>query len=436
MKYQLTSLLIVSAAATQLGCNQFETTTPSVEADNSDKRDANTENTTRDDAGADEDGVIATVTRVCGTEDCLSYINTYRSIEELHAAGSIDKGAGVEVSYSQGRTFNGSIYLFSRGESPEVTRWSVKPDLSLKEEETVSFANTKVFCEICNIFGSKDLAFHLDTSEGVMVAWNPTTMEIEKLSSISTAITDRLEGGYADMVFPSLVNNRAYFNAGWSNSDKFEVVEKAAVLTFDATVVAPELQIIEDDRCGGTWTMKPFADEEGNVYAMGDWNSGYYQVGVPDPVSKPACLLRIKPGATEFDPDYYVDLLAALDAQAVRNAFSMANGKLLLSILPNGVEPPSQAAIAADPWAYYSIAQFRYVVLDLKTLEVTPVAALGEVAAGSATPLALDGRAFLQIYDGGENSGANLYEITAEGEANKIVNAGANTDFDMIGRVR
>ncbi len=136
--------------------------------------DAGTD-TTNEEVTEPEDGVIATVTRVCGPEVCQSYINTYHSVKELQEAGEVDKGTGVEVGYSQGRTFNNSIYLFSREEDPRITRWSVKDDLSLVEEEAVSFANTgtKVFCEICNIFASKDLAYHLDATNGVMVAWNP-----------------------------------------------------------------------------------------------------------------------------------------------------------------------------------------------------------------------------------------------------------------------
>lgn len=385
--------------------------------------------------GGSGQGAVAVLTRVCGPEDCLSYLNVYSSVEALAAEGSIDKSQSREVPYSQGRVYGGSIYLFSRGEQPTVTRWSVGSDLSLHEEDTVSFANTgtTIFCEICNVFGSKDLAFHLDATAGVLVSWNPSTMQIVETSDVPESITGRLEDGYADILFPRVWGGRAFYNAGWSNSEVPEVLEQAAVVTFDADDPAPDLELITDDRCGGTWAMAPFSDADGNVYVMGDWNAGYYQAGVLDPVTKSACLLRIKPGASEFDPDYYVDLLDALDARAVRNAFAMAGGKILVSIWPKSAPALSTDAIEADPWAYYGLQSFRYVVLDLETLEVTPVTDLGEVAAGSATPLNVDDRSFLQIY--GEDS-ADLYEVTPDGRAKKIVNAGLNGDFDMIGRVR
>lgn len=356
-------------------------------------------------------------------------------MEALTEAGEIDKTQGREVAYSQGRVFGGSLYLFSRGEQPTVTRWTVEPDLSLEEQETVSFGNTgtTIFCEICNVFGSPELAFHLDSSAGVLVSWNPTTMTIVDTSDIPESITGRLEGGYADVLFPRVHDGRAFFNAGWSNSEVPEVVETAAVVTFDVDDATPELEVIEDDRCGGTWAMAPFSDDDGNVYVMGDWNAGYYQIGILDPIQTPACLLRIPAGQSEFDPDYYVDLLETLDAQAVRNAFSMADGKLLVSILPASDAGLTEAAIEADPWAFYAIDRFRYVVLDLSTLEVTPVSGIGEVRAGSATPLSIDDRTFLQIY--GEGT-ADLYEVTTDGQAQLVVNAGLNSDFDMIGRIR
>jgi len=385
--------------------------------------------------GAGDGGAIVAMTRVCGPEDCLSYLSVFDSMEALEEAGQIDKTQAREVSYSQGRVYDGSLYLFSRGEQPTVTRWTVEPDLSLEEQETISFANTgtTIFCEICNVFGSPELAFHLDSSAGVLVSWNPTTMSIVDTSEIPESITARLEGGYADVLFPRVHDGRAYFNAGWSNSDVPEVVETAAVVAFDVDDPTPELEVIEDDRCGGTWAMAPFKDDAGNVYVMGDWNAGFYQIGILNPIETPACLLRIRPGEAEFDPDYYVNLLEVLDAKAVRNAFSMADGKLLVNILPASDPGLSTAEIEADPWAFYDIDRFRYVVLDLETLEATPVSGIGEVSAGSAKALTIDDRTLLQIY--GEET-ADLYEITTDGEAHLIVNAGLNGDFDMIGRLR
>jgi hypothetical protein len=395
------------------------------------------------DAQAAEDGsqaaestAIAVLMRTCGPDDCLSYLNVYESVDAMKEAGKVDKSASVELPYSQGRAYAGSIYLFSRGEQPEVTRWNVADDLSVREEDTVSFANTgtQVFCEICNVFGSEELAFHLDGTGGVTVAWNPTTMEIVERSDIAESLLTRFEGDAADIVFPRAFGGRAYFNVSWSNSETPEIYERAAVVTFDVTDPTPELQVIEDERCGGTWAMSPFEDRNGNVYVMGEWSGGFYQVGILEPKTTPACLLRLEPGADAFDPDYHVDLLTVLDAQAIRNAFAMADRHLLLNYLPTDAPKLSEDAILADPYAYYAVTDFQYAVLDLETLTVTPVASLPPTRGGSATPLSIDDRTFIQIYDDEET--ATLYEVKTDGSTEKILEATSGSDFDMIGRVR
>jgi hypothetical protein len=229
------------------------------------------------------------LTRTCGPDECLSYLNVYDSVEAMKDAGTVDKNSSIELPYSQGRAYNGSIYLFSREEQPEITRWSVAKDLSVEQEQTVSFANTgtDVFCEICNVFASKDLAFHVDATGAVLVAWNPTTMEIVERSDIPDSVVTRFDGAAADILFPRVFRGRAYYNASWANFEAEKVYDHAAVLTFDATDPTPELKVIEDDRCGGTWAMAPFEDRDGNVYVMCEWNSGFFQAGTHTPKSAP-----------------------------------------------------------------------------------------------------------------------------------------------------
>lgn len=396
-----------------------------------------------DDAGSDDGalhqaGAIALLTRVCGPDTCQSYLNTYASLEEMQHAGTVDKTRSVEVSYAQGRVFQGSIYLFSRDE-PTITRWTVADDLTLQQHETVSFANTgtSVFCEICNVFATPELAYHVDAiAGGVVVAWNPTTMELLETTDVPEGIMTRLEGGTPEVVFPSFIGGRAFYNASWANFDTLSIVDHAALVTFDASTPTPTLQLMEDERCGGTYVMAPFADAQGNVYAMGEAYAGYFQAGVPGAMRAPACLLRVKPGADHFDPDYYVDLLSATNAQAIRNAFPMANNRILLNILPASATPITEAAFQDDSWAYYSLLEFTYVVIDVETLAVTPVTALPPAAAGNSTPLALDGRTFIQVYPQGRDFGAHLYDIGVDGSVTKVIEAGSSGDFSMIGRVR
>jgi hypothetical protein len=408
--------------------------------DASSARDAGDEpeaNATKD-AGApapDKSSAIAVLTRTCGPDDCLSYLSIYESVDAMKKVGKIDKTKSVEVSYSQGRTYDGSIYLFSRGEAPEVTRWSVEQDLSVSKKETVSFANTGtlVFCEICNVFANNELAFHLDSLGEVIVSWNPTTMEIIERTDVPKSVVMRIPDATSEILWPRVFDNRAFYTAAWFNYDTADVYPKTALLTFDATDPTPEITAIEDDRCGGSWAMAPFADEGGNVYMMGEWYAGRFQAGILEPQTKPACLLRVKPGADVFDPDYYVDLLSTLDAQAVRGAWAMADGHLLVNILPNSAPKLTKEEIMMEPEAYGMLDTFEYVVLNLETLEAKKVSSLGSAPAGSATPLTIDNRTFIQRYDADYNG--TIFEVRTDGTSEKILEAGSG-DFDMIGRVR
>jgi hypothetical protein len=228
--------------------------------------------------------------------------------------------------------------------------------------------------------------------------------------------------------------------ASWLDYETNEVYGTAAVATFHATSDEPTVSVIEDDRCGVSSAVTPFADEAGNVYVVGDWSSGLAQIGSATPAPNPACLLRINAGETSFDPNYYVDLLEAAGARALYGAYGMAVGtKLLLNYWPVSEDPPTAAAIAADPYAYYAFNGFRYAVLDLATNTTTEVSAIPPAGAGNNTPLFLDGVNLIQVYPEGNMSrevGADLFAISPEGEATKVLEAGPNADFEMIGRLR
>lgn len=388
--------------------------------------------------GTATEPVVAVLTRVCGPDTCQSYLNAYSSLEDVRDEGTVDLSRGLELTYSQGKVYNGSIYIFSR-EEPTITRYTVNDDLSIvKDERILDFhlTGTEVFCQICNVFAGPELAYHIDAiTGGVVVAWNPKTMELLETSDVPESIFSRMEGTSAELVFPTAVGGRAFYNASWSNWETLRHYDRAAVVAFDTDTPTPTLEVIEDDRCGGTYAMSPFADDEGNVYAMGDWEGGYYDVGTRTE-RPPACLLRIKPGADEFDPDYYLNLLEVAGARAIRNAFPMSGGRILLNILPNDADVVSEADFEADPRAYYTLEGFTYVILDVETEEVTPVPDIEQAAAGNSTPLSIDDRNFIQIYPNGKDEAAHLYEIKADGSAEKVIEASSAGDFSMIGRVR
>ncbi len=427
--------LSASLALSAAGCSDDEDATPGVGgSSNAAGVGGASEGGAGGSPGGSEPGPVAVLTRVCGPDECLHYLNAFA---ELPESQSIDRKLGAESGNTQGVVFGDAAYIFDRDDQ-SVTRWTIASDLELQRGETVSFQNAGVAdaCAICNVFGDATHAYMVDSTGGSIVTWNPTTMEIVNVQALpEDALTrDGLPAGFA---WPTVVNGRAYMAAAWMNYDTLETYGAAAVVTFDATTDEPEVTVIEDDRCGVTSAVTPFADAAGNVYVVGDWSSGLDQIGKATPAPNPACLLRINAGEESFDPDYYVDLLEVAGARALYGAYGMAGGtKMLLNYWPLSEDPPTAEAIAEDPYAYYS-GTFRYSVLDLATETTTEVNDIPPAGAGNNTPLVLDGVNLIQVYpDGARDVGADLFAIAPDGSATKVLEAGPNADFEMVGRLR
>ena len=239
-------------------------------------------------------------------------------------------------------------------------------------------------------------------------------------------------------LWPVAACGRVYFAASWYDYDSRRGYEKAALLSFSSADDRPNLEVIEDDRCGITSSIAPFAGEAGEVYFAGDWYIGLNQIGVnTGRATKPACLLRLDAATGAVDPDYYVDLLQAADARAVTAAFYLGSGRWLMNVWPNSAPPLSEAEIAADPEAYLAASSFEYVVIaDLVAGTRVPVVGLNRGTYGGLTPMYMDGSPYVQIFSGGLNTGATLYQVKSSGEARRVLSAGPNGDFELVGRLR
>jgi hypothetical protein len=197
--------------------------------------------------------------------------------------------------------------------------------------------------------------------------------------------------------------------------------------------------VLEDDRCGITSSVAPFADERGDVYFAGDWYIGLQQIGVSSgQAATPACLLRVAGDTGRVDPAFYVDLLRAADARALTGAFYLGEGRWLMNVWPNSVPPPSAADIDANPDFYLGARSFEYVVIvDLNTGTRIPVSGIARGGYGGLTPMYLDGLPLIQTFGGDDpETGAVLYQVRPTGEARRVLQAGPNGDIEFVGRLR
>jgi hypothetical protein len=383
------------------------------------------------------DPALMVMNRVCTPDGCNHYMYFMR---ELPSEGVLDRTQGIELGDTQAATFGGAAYVFDRLNG-SVTRWTVDENLAPRAQETVSFQATGMnqVDAIANVFVSPTRAFILDSSAGLLVAWNPSTMQTVATTRLPDSVFAR-DGLPLSALWPIATGGRVYYSASWYDYDSRRGFEKAALLSFPSSADAPEIEVLEDARCGITSSVAPFADERGDVYFAGDWYIGFNQIGVSrGQATTPACLLRVSAATGGVDPDFYVDLLRAADARAITSAFYLGEGRWLMNVWPSSVPPPSAAEIEAEPEAYFSAASFEYVVIvDLQTGTRIPVSGLSRGTYGGLTPMYLDGVPFVQLFpnESGGETGALLYEVKPSGEARRVLQAGSNGDFEFIGRLR
>lgn len=380
--------------------------------------------------------VVLVLNRVCTPEDCNHYLY---ALPELPASGVLDRSQGIELGDSQAAIHDGFAYIFDRF-NLSVTRWSVDAALTPRPEETVSFQATGVtqLDAISNVFVSPTRAFILDAGAGVLVTWNPSSMEIVAVTNVPDPILAR-EGAPLSGLWPIESGGRVFFAASWYDFDGRRGYEKAALLSFASDDDAPTLEVLEDDRCGITASVAPFADEAGDVYFAGDWYLGLNQIGVSaGRATKPACLLRVPAGTGAVDPNFYVDLLAAADARAITSAIYLGAGRWLMNVWPTSVPALTPAELEADPGAYFAAESFEYVVVvDLAAGTRIPVSGMRRGSYGGLTPMFMDGLPYVQVFPSdGATQGAALYEVRPTGAARQVLSAGPDGDFEFIGRLR
>ena len=123
-------------------------------------------------------------------------------------------------------------------------------------------------------------------------------------------------------------------------------------------------KVITDTRTGpsGAFNTRSgiFKTESGDLFTVStsSFANGYSQS------TKPAGILKIKAGTTEFDKDYYFNTDAAPNGGKIAHAIYIGNGKLFAAVT-------TVAPTLTDKWADNNL---RYAIVDLNAKTITRVA--------------------------------------------------------------
>ncbi|WP_255397250.1 DUF4374 domain-containing protein [Reichenbachiella sp. 5M10] len=204
-------------------------------------------------------------------------------------------------------------------------------DESLSEVGSATFANS--LSDLVRADDDNLLAVSLSSESDQVVFYtidNNTISVKETFSSPASNLTTEYVAAYSGL---AVSGDHVFLSYYISDRDTYNTpyTDKAQVAVYSY----PELEfikVIEDDRVGplGGFNIKAglFADEDGNIYGVSHSNpaNGYSQS------TKPAGILKINKGETEFDADYFFDVAALTDGKTISHLKYLGDGRAFAQI--------------------------------------------------------------------------------------------------------
>jgi hypothetical protein len=239
-------------------------------------------------------------------------------------SGDFSNQNGIEVSGNAVFLSRGSDFYYGLAESPDWVRYSTRG--GLRETGRLSFLNYGISSmDFANTIVDADTAVSVLTQQYIAVVWNPTTMEVTGTIDLNFLRKEGLElETYTTVSHAGLV----YVPGKWVNWETPTVLQDVSMTILDPRALSV-VGTAEDNRCGAGGRVT--FDAAGYAYVMGDGRNQSMQVFAAangQPTVK-NCLLRIPPGATDFDPDYFYEIPAltgGLDAMTELEAADLTSG--------------------------------------------------------------------------------------------------------------
>jgi hypothetical protein len=309
----------------------------------------------------------------------------------------------------------GGRLLISDGEKPQITEFTITPDLRWQEGRTVSFASYPL-TDNANFYYQfllDDHTAYLPYDATKRIIWDPTAMEIRgTMEDTSLALEVgglQLEaGGNRNSVRYDGLVLQAFF---YHDKDWFDHGTRSHIVGYDPKT-HKESKVI-DAPCAGLSIAT--RDEQGNTY-FSTW--GYLPTRALYRLGPPPCVVRIKADIT-LDPTFTTDLTNLTGGRYTNNFRYIGNGKAIANVLHHELLGVSFAG-QYDPAIEEKIGQtgphWRLWLFDVVKSEARPIDGI-DVAIGSGAQFTvLDGRTFifLPFEDWGKTK---VFELDAAGRA-------------------
>jgi hypothetical protein len=346
---------------------------------------------------------------VFGEEGNTSYVALLPSLD---AGTPIDYGRVLEVG-SASSAFGpekGAFFAVGLDEAPTVTKYQITGEERFVERETLDFSGyglTYMWRDPGLVpFLAANKAYVIDNRELQVVVWNPAAMEI--VGSFSLAEVE--DPAYPLTRFetdPTFRGDELVVLVTHSTEDDVGA-PYSSLMTLD-TVNDRVTSVVREERCGGLWDS--VKDSKGDIYfASGTWDAAQHRVFGGD-VEKAPCMLRMKAGASGFDPDYFVDS-ASIGGFPAGGLVSGGGDTAYIKVLDETALPPIDAEDFDAVWGGEVWRWWRFELGS--SAPATPVSSLA-LSNGGGGELMVEDKTYVRNASA-DFASTTLLDMSAEGE--------------------
>lgn len=343
-----------------------------------------------DDDGSDSEVGEYKLLTLVPNSDGRTHAYYLQSLVSIDETGLIDNTKAIELSPATGAgayVHNGDFYLNDYGTATKIIKWNVDTSgelVKLGEMSTadLGFAGNMLIKDETTAFVGASNVFKI-------AIFNPTTMtrtgfiDLSEYSKLGEVTNFPTEGATVNaQAIAEVIIRENYLYAGIFYFDSFNTYtpnkNACYIIVVDLTKVDPNssdnadavVKEISDDRGSftGAWNSGVgsnfmILDENNDIYVLchNMW------AGQRATTGKPACVLRINDGETDFDDTYYYDLEATSQGTGnpVIGLEYHKNGKFYAAVMdPSQLDPD-------NPLSYYTDPIFKWWQFDLYNPEAT-----------------------------------------------------------------
>jgi hypothetical protein len=351
-------------------------------------------------AAATPSFVLASIT-IDADGNRISYAQRVDALE-----GHFDNTQAIEAPGNAVFLTNGSDFFYGLAESPEWVRYSTVD--GFRETGRLSFVNYGITnMDFNNVIVDAETAVSVLTGPSQAVIWNPKTMLVTGVIDLPHLVRP----GYTLEAFSLTEHDGLVYVPGkWADWESGEIIQRVSMTILDPKALSI-VSVAEDGRCGAGGRVT--FDARGYAYVMGDGRNQSMQVfaaarGAP---VVPNCLLRIAPGQSDFDPDFFYEipsLTGGLDSMTELQSASSTDddgfGFTLMmypELIPAGIDQ-----VNFEHWDVPAYKMWRIVLGDAPTAQVVDGSNFSVVGFSPS-------RAAGKLYnpESADGSTSNVYEI-------------------------